>query len=596
MKYVCRLLKFSLFCGIMYSQTLLWAQAPQGFSYQAIARDATGQALNSQTLTIKISLRNANPTGILVYEEEHRVTTSASGLFILTIGEGTVQTGEFANIDWSSGQKFLQVAMDPNGGNAFVDMGTTQLMSVPYALYAARGGEPGPAGPKGDIGPQGPKGDRGPKGDPGSQGAQGQKGDNGPSGPMGLPGPQGIPGPKGDRGAQGEKGDKGDPGIMGPAGPQGPKGDTGPKGDKGDMGPAGTFTAGSGIRIDGNTLVNTGDTNASDDLTDNSTAGGDLSGKFNSLSIKKLQGLPLNISAPIEAGTVLKWDGSQWEPRLDSVGESFWRKSASRTISSSDRVIINNGGDGLQIRDGLNLGGAFTHYVTAVTGSQDGDGLYIGVNPQGRARIWYYEDRNLYFGTNNTLRLMITNKGKVGIGNFIPTHELQVSHASSANGGGSAGLKILNTGSNKNWWAFYTANGNGRLELYYKSAIRGRFSPTNGAYSQTSDRRLKRDILPMGSTLARVLQLRPSTYYYKDNPTPAHRSMGFIAQEVAEIFPSLVGHAGKENGILTLNYDGFGVLAIKAIQEQQAHIEQQDKLIHQLMERLTKLEQSIHSR
>ncbi len=116
----------------------IFAQTPQAISYQAIARNATGVVLASQSVGIKISIHSGSATGTVEYSETHHDTTNLFGLFTLQIGNGTPITGTFSGIDWSIGNKFLQVELDAAGGTTYSDMGTTQLLSVPYALYAEK--------------------------------------------------------------------------------------------------------------------------------------------------------------------------------------------------------------------------------------------------------------------------------------------------------------------------------------------------------------------------------------------------------------------------------------------------------------------------
>jgi len=115
-----------------------FAQSPQAFNYQAVARDVSGNVLPAQALGIKISLHMASATGPVVYSETHSPTTNQFGLFTLAIGTGTVVDGQFDTIAWGKNQYWLQVEMDPAGGVTYTDMGTTQLLSVPYALFAER--------------------------------------------------------------------------------------------------------------------------------------------------------------------------------------------------------------------------------------------------------------------------------------------------------------------------------------------------------------------------------------------------------------------------------------------------------------------------
>ena len=118
----------------------MFGQSPQGVTYQAVATDLNGLELINQTISIQASVLSSLTTGNTEWQEEHSVTTDAFGLFTLTIGQGT-STGNgaqanFADISWGSATHFLKIEMDVNGGTNYSHMGTNQMMSVPYALYA----------------------------------------------------------------------------------------------------------------------------------------------------------------------------------------------------------------------------------------------------------------------------------------------------------------------------------------------------------------------------------------------------------------------------------------------------------------------------
>jgi hypothetical protein len=111
----------------------LWAQAPQAFNYQGVARDLSGTAMATKNISVKASILDGSLTGTVVYAETHAIATNQFGLFTLSIGTGTVASGIFANTNWASGNKFLKIEIDPNGGSSYTLAGTTQLLSVPYA-------------------------------------------------------------------------------------------------------------------------------------------------------------------------------------------------------------------------------------------------------------------------------------------------------------------------------------------------------------------------------------------------------------------------------------------------------------------------------
>ncbi len=114
----------------------LFAQPPQSFKYQAIARDASGNILSNKNVSFRISIIKGTITGSAIYTELHSKVTSPFGLVDLEIGKGSSQTGSFSTINWGTDSHFVNVEMDPAGGIAFQFMGASQLLSVPYALYA----------------------------------------------------------------------------------------------------------------------------------------------------------------------------------------------------------------------------------------------------------------------------------------------------------------------------------------------------------------------------------------------------------------------------------------------------------------------------
>jgi trimeric autotransporter adhesin len=131
-----KIIYFSL--SFMLFGLSLLAQIPQAFKYQAIARNIDGSLIQNQAVTFRFSILQGGASGTLVYQERHLVTTSDYGLANVEIGKGTVLYGTFSAIYWSSGQMFMKVELDPAGGVAYTDMGTTELLSVPYALYSGQ--------------------------------------------------------------------------------------------------------------------------------------------------------------------------------------------------------------------------------------------------------------------------------------------------------------------------------------------------------------------------------------------------------------------------------------------------------------------------
>jgi hypothetical protein len=127
------------------------AQAPGIFNYQAVARNSVGNALSSKVIAIRITIHDGTATGPAVYSESRVATTNKFGLFNVQVGSPGASnvSGTISGVNWPTGNKFIQVEMDQNGGSSFADMGTTQLASVPFALNAAGAAPIGPAG--GDL-------------------------------------------------------------------------------------------------------------------------------------------------------------------------------------------------------------------------------------------------------------------------------------------------------------------------------------------------------------------------------------------------------------------------------------------------------------
>ena len=290
------------FSFILFYSFQVNAQAPDGINYQAVIRNLSGSLIANSTIALRIQVKETSASGTIVFQERHSVTTSAQGLVNLVIGQGTLLGGNFSTINWTAGPYFVSLGVNFSNGTTYLDYGSQQLMSVPYALYAKNAGNQlnqwrygnvlpannlgvlgdfyldmiignvyykssattwiltgnikgptgaagvaGPAGAQGLIGltgPSGPAGPTGATGVAGQAGAQGLIGLTGPSGPAGPTGATGVAGPAG---AQGIAGPQGIQGLTGPAGPTGatgpsggPAGPTGPQGPTGLTGPAGT--------------------------------------------------------------------------------------------------------------------------------------------------------------------------------------------------------------------------------------------------------------------------------------------------------------------------------------------------------------------
>ena len=253
---------------------ICFAQVPNKFNYQAVARNSTGQAIANQNIAVRFSILDGSATGAVAYSETRTMTTSGLGMFSVVIGSigGTNIIGSLATTNWGTGNKFLKVEIDPLGGSTFIPLGNTELVSVPYAMYSVNGrvGPTGPANvlsvgtvtngsagstatatitgtapsqtlnltlPTGVQGPQGVQGIQGVQGPIGNTGATGLTGATGATGATGT---QGIIGLTGATGATGATGSTGLTGATGATGAQGVIGLTGAQGIQGLAGTNGT--------------------------------------------------------------------------------------------------------------------------------------------------------------------------------------------------------------------------------------------------------------------------------------------------------------------------------------------------------------------
>ncbi|HTF81138.1 MAG TPA: tail fiber protein [Cytophagales bacterium] len=131
---------FTLLVTYLCYISTVYAQSPEAFKYQTVIRNAAGQILANQKVSLRLSILQSTSAGSPAYVETHSPTTNEFGLVNLEIGKGTAVTGNMANIAWGSNAFFLKTEIDLAGGTAYVWFGTSQLLSVPYALYAKTAG------------------------------------------------------------------------------------------------------------------------------------------------------------------------------------------------------------------------------------------------------------------------------------------------------------------------------------------------------------------------------------------------------------------------------------------------------------------------
>ncbi|MBL0236295.1 MAG: tail fiber domain-containing protein [Saprospiraceae bacterium] len=507
---------------------------PNKMSFQAVIRNANGQLVSNTNVGIRLLILKGSEFGAAVFVETHVASTNANGLASFEIGGGTNVTGSIASIDWASGPYFLKTETDPNGGSNYSISGTSQMLSVPYALYAGSGVK-GDKGDKGDQGLPGIKGDKGDpglqgsKGDDGSPGIKGEKGDKGDKGDVGM---EGQKGEKGDQGLQGVKGDKGDKGDVGNPGSANINGTTGyiikfngptsgdnsiirqenniininnPSGTGGKLNVKGV-SGGYGIHGESDFIGVQGEGNIG--VYGNGTGGG-VGVKGNSSSSDGVQGVAASSGDGVQ-GTSSSGNGVR--------GTSTSGYGIQGTSTSGDGLRgSSSSADGVQGTSTTGAGGRF--------GSTSGAGVVIEVATNKLALLANYGD--VFIGTGN-----------IGIGTTAFNYKLQLGTNSAA-------------------------------------------KPTTNTWTVASDARLKKDIISYKDGLSELLKINPVWFTYNgQGGMPNETGVGVLAQELQKIAPYMVNkwiykkdqldpgteYLGVDNGSMTY-------MLINAIKEQQQMIE-----------------------
>ena len=192
-----------------------------------------------------------------------------------------------------------------------------------------------------------------------------------------------------------------------------------------------------------------------------------------------------------------------------------------------------------------------------------------------------FEVGNSIDTTNRSNAFTVMKNGRVGINHHNPQSMLDIDQPNQGPGNGI----LLNLSGYGHWetGVDYSSDYN----FYYNNSLKAYILDSDGSYITTSDRRLKENITGLGSVLPLVLKLRPSTYRFKGESSQAKLSYGFIAQEIEPLFPDFVH---EKEGIKSIGYSNFGVIAIKAIQEQQEMIQTLQEQIIALEKRLEQME------
>ncbi|HLF63359.1 MAG TPA: tail fiber domain-containing protein [Saprospiraceae bacterium] len=587
----------------MLSTHSLSAQAPQGLNYQAVARTTAGEILENRNISLRFTITDNNG-GPVVYQETHSTTTNQFGLFTLNIGNGTPVSGTFSSINWAAVSPWLVVEMDQSGGNAYVHMGTSPLLSVPYALFAESGNE-GPGGPQGIPGEEGEPGAQGPMGETGATGTQGLTGPIGPQGPAGLLSNGSVAGntPYWNGASW----------VVNNSNLYNNGGNIG----IGTISPAAKLEVNGQVKITGgapgNGKVLTSDASG---LATWQTSTSGLSGSGTTSYVSKFTAantignsqlfdngtnVGIGTNAPNEKLTILSAPNSYGSLHTDgTISIGTWVGNGGGYLGTKTahplRFFTDDGVAQMTLLTNGNVGIGTTtpasKLVIQTANNTDGfshvsDGGIVLKEAVGgvSAAIGTYSEHTFRLVANSIPAINIDPQGHVGVGNTdAGVYAFKVKDY-------QYGLDLMNGNSGHDWELHNVTH----LDLYFNGSFRGSFSAPTGDYTSISDKRLKTNIQPMRTSLEKIRQLKPSSFQFK-NQEDTQEYHGFIAQDVMKVFPSLVVHninPDRNLDVYTLNYSGFGVIAIKGIQEQQQIIDEQKEKIAALETRLNILEATL---
>jgi hypothetical protein len=633
---------------VMMPLVALLAQAPSQFRFQAVGRDVNGNLIANTPLQVRFAVRTGSENGPVAYREQHNVITDEFGHFNANVGGGSVLTGTFDQIPWSSASHFLQI--EYNDGSGFKDLGAASLMSVPYALYANQSGFASAASLNIRLNPAlSGKGTNEEPLDLARQGASsGQV--------LKWNGLSWTPADDLNSDSQILVLNGNALSISG--------------GNTINLPAQIQYQAGSGIDITGNTIQNTGDLSATNELQVLSKAGnsitlsqggGSITDEVNDADadptneiqqinrvgpvISLSQGggqvdlsdlgskwqlsgqnafripgnIGLGVSNPLNKLHILGDvfventqtgalrlgqgnDGNQWwlGTANDATDFELGHKPSAGALSSrlsvkaNGNVGIGNQNPNARMVIGTNLNQNRT-YPALTVGNAEGGAVQLGNDENAlslESGLATPLSRMTLDGPLGAGRgdLSIQARGvNIGVQHDQSPYKLKVAHE-------TFGFALENANTEKNWEMYVNETLNG-LDLFYDGTYKGTFDAVTGGYFSTSDTTLKFQLTPVESISEKINQIVLYRFQYK-GAGAGQEQLGVSAQEVHQYFPELTRRQRTKTGeeVLTVNYAALSALALKAVQEQsrklgdlESRLDEQEKLIKELLMEMEKL-------
>lgn len=551
-------LVFTVFAVLFATE--LMAQVPQGFNFQAVARGNDGLPLSEQQIGVEVNVVKGSESGDIVYTESHVITTSVAGLIQIVIGEGTpAENSDFSTIDWGNDNYYVNLGIDTQGGTSYEDLGTTRLLSVPYALLAENvvngSGTGGELGTEINLDSS----------QPDSSFKVTVEGLNSSSAIIAT-----------------ASTDSTNAGLEGHA-------ESGSMNESLQVGTYGEASGSGTGRHLGVYGVALGDESASGD----GERRYGLYGYARSTGRENIGGFGIGSGAG---------DGE-----VIALGDEF--ASGSFNVGGFNISLVGFARDNLNGNIGIRgytygSEGARENRAVSAEAVGTATGQNIGVQALvnssqtkniGFQALMFDNDSGVTSETNEGLSFDISNAasvsnkgGIISVQGSSPDNlglEMSVTGGTNTNTG-----MILNvnggTGSNVGM----TVNAPTAAELNGNVIVAGDLSATS--VTQTSDRRLKKNIQSLENALNNTLKLRGVTYTWIDESKSQERQTGLIAQEVEAVFPEFV--KTDTQGMKSVNYAQMTAVLIEAVKELNAKIESletENSELQALVEDQAKLEQ-----